>query len=74
MIVVVGPPGETIDAADLVAFETNGQQGVNYARGTWHMPLIAFETGQRFLIIDRAVDKPNCDEYVLDEAVRLTAA
>ena len=74
MIVVVGPAGETIDNEDLVAFETNFHQGVNYRRGTWHMPLIAFETGQRFLIIDRAGDEPNCDEHVLDEPVLLTSA
>ena len=74
MIVVVGPAGETIDIEDLVAFETNHYQGVNYGRGTWHMPLIAFETGQRFLVIDRAGDEPNCDERVLDEPVLLTGA
>jgi len=74
MIVVVGPAGETIDDDDLVAFETNHHQGVNYARGTWHMPLIAFESGQRYLIIDRAGDEPNCDEHVLDEPVLLTSA
>ena len=73
MIVVVGPAGETIDNEDLVAFETNRYQGVNYRRGTWHMPLIAFEAGQRFLIIDRGDDARNCDEHVLDEPVLLTS-
>lgn len=72
MIVVVGPSGETIADDDLVAFETNGYQGINYARGTWHMPLIALQTGQRFLIIDRADDGPNCDEHVLNEPVLLS--
>ena len=45
MIVVVAPPMESVDAGDLRAFETNGLQGFNYRRGTWHMPLIAFEQG-----------------------------
>ncbi len=74
MIVVVARPSEAVAAEDLVAFETNGRQGVNYRRGTWHMPLIAFETGQRFLIVDRAGDAANCDEHALDEPVMLVEA
>lgn len=71
MIVVVAPPSESVEASELVAFETNGQQGVNYRPGTWHMPLIAFDSGQRFLIVDRAGEVPNCDEHMLDEPVML---
>jgi ureidoglycolate lyase len=71
MVVVVAPAGETVSAADLHAFVTNGRQGINYHRGTWHMPLIAFEEGQQFLIIDRAPDQPNCEHRSLDEAVKL---
>ena len=73
MVVVVGPRGESIDAADLRAFVTNGKQGFNYHRGTWHMPLIAFEPGQEFLIVDRAGTEPNCEEYALDDVVMLEA-
>jgi len=71
MMVVVAPAEESVEAADLRAFVTNGRQGINYHRGTWHMPLIAFDAGQDFLIIDRAADVPNCDQHTLDEAVVL---
>ena len=74
MIVVVAEPSEGVEADDLIAFETNGKQGINYRPGTWHMPLIAFESGQRFLIIDRAGDVANCDEHALDEPVMLGEA
>ncbi|MDJ0940162.1 MAG: ureidoglycolate lyase [Woeseiaceae bacterium] len=74
MLVVVAPPGEAVAAADLEAFESNGRQGINYRVGTWHMPLIALEPGQRFLVIDRAPDRPNCDVHELDEPVTLVEA
>jgi len=71
MIVVVAAPEESVEASELRAFVTDGRQGINYHRGTWHMPLIAFEAGQEFLIIDRAADAPNCDQHSLDETVVL---
>ena len=62
---------ESVEPSDLQAFVTNGRQGVNYRRGTWHMPLIALEAGQEFLVIDRAGGRPNCDEHVLDASMLL---
>jgi ureidoglycolate lyase len=73
MIVVVAPPGEAVVPEELRAFVSNGRQGINYRRGTWHMPLIAFEAGHEFIVIDRAADQPNCEEQVLDEPVLLEA-
>ena len=71
MMVVVAPAGENVAAEDLRAFVSNGRQGINYHRGTWHMPLIAFDPGQEFLIIDRVGDSPNCDLHYLDEPITL---
>jgi len=71
MLVVVAPAGDAVQASDLRAFVSDGRQGINYHRGTWHMPLIAFTAGQEFLIIDRVGDMPNCDVCSLDEPVML---
>ena len=73
MIIVVAPPGEGVDPADLRAFVSNGQQGIQYHRGVWHMPLIAFEAGQRFLVVDADDDEHNCDELALRPTVMLEA-
>ncbi|HLT89474.1 MAG TPA: ureidoglycolate lyase [Woeseiaceae bacterium] len=72
-VVVVAPPGEAVEIESLRAFVTNGRQGVNYHRGTWHMPLIALEAGQEFLVIDRAGEGANCDQLILGEQITLLA-
>ncbi len=74
MVIVVAPPGEAVNADELRAFVTNGRQGINYHRGTWHMPLIAFETGQEFLVVDRRGPGSNCEEHELAEVVILERA
>lgn len=73
MVIVVAPPGESVDVEDLRAFVTNGRQGINYHRGTWHMPLIAFDAGQDFLIVDRGGSEANCEMHSLDRNVTLEA-
>jgi ureidoglycolate lyase len=65
-LVVVAPPGRTPDASDVRAFATRGQQGINYARGVWHHPLIAFGRPADFLVIDRGGEEENCDEVQFD--------
>jgi ureidoglycolate lyase len=69
--VVVAPFGESVDAADLRAFTTNGRQGINYHRGVWHMPLIATEAGQEFLIVDRAPSIDNVQVLALGQPITL---
>jgi len=72
-IVVVAPAGESAEAGDLRAFVTNGHQGINYLRGVWHMPLIALEAGQEFLVVDRTGGGGNLQQVVLSEQVTLLA-
>ena len=61
-----GQPGEPN------AFLSNGRQGVNYARGTWHHPLLSLDRVSDFLVVDRAGAGENCDvaplpaRYVID--------
>lgn len=61
-LVVVAPAGEGVIPADVRVFRGMAQQGVNYARGIWHHPLLALEAVSDFLVIDRAGPDNNCEE------------
>lgn len=71
-IVVVAPPGEHINPADVRAFITDGRQGVNYRAGTWHAIQSVLEREGEFLVVDRGGDGNNCDEFPLAITVTLT--
>ncbi|NGM86230.1 ureidoglycolate lyase [Parapusillimonas sp. SGNA-6] len=66
-LAVVAPAGDAPTAADLRAFLCQADQGVNYARGVWHHPLLALEQTSDFLVIDRSGPGDNCDVITLDE-------
>jgi ureidoglycolate lyase len=70
-VVVVAPPGESVEPQDLQAFVTNGAQGINYHRGTWHMPLIALNGSQEFLVVDRAPGEGNCEQHYFEQKLLL---
>lgn len=55
-----GMPGEP------VGFLAQGNQGVNYAKGIWHHPLIALEGESDFLVVDRGGDGDNLQEHFFD--------
>lgn len=65
-LVVVAPRG-TLDAGQLRAFVTRGWQGVNYAKGVWHHPLLALGDRSDFIVIDRGGAGANCEEVQLSE-------
>lgn len=46
-----------------LAFLTNGQQGINLHRGTWHGVLTPLHAPGRFAVVDRIGDTPNLEEY-----------
>ncbi len=65
--VVVAPAGENFDVAQLQAFKTNGQQGINYHRGVWHGPLCTPFAAMDLICVDRDGGGNNCEELLLEE-------
>lgn len=65
-LVVVAPAGEPPKVEDLKVFLARGDQGVNYATGVWHHPLLALDGVCDFIVIDRSGPGHNCDEVQLD--------
>lgn len=60
-LVVVAPAGE-LDAQAVRAFVTSGWQGVNFAKGVWHHPLIACGEVSDFVVVDRGGGGINLSE------------
>ena len=52
-LVVVAPAAEALQLDRIRCFLAGSGQGVNYAPGTWHHPLIALERESDFLVVDR---------------------
>ena len=70
-LVVVAPAGE-MDESKIRAFVTSGWQGVNYAKGVWHHPLLALGEVSDFIVVDRGGDGHNLNEQNLRESQWLT--
>ena len=65
-LVVVAAAGEIVGPDDLHAFITDGRQGINLARGTWHHPVIALDRETDFIVVDRGGPGDNLVEYHFD--------
>lgn len=63
-----GTPGSPL------AFVTNGEQGINLYRGTWHGVLTPLAAPGRFAVLDRIGDGPNLQEHPLDQPVTVLAS
>ena len=70
-LIVVAQPTNTPRADDLRAFLSNGKQGVNYARNTWHHFVLALDAVTDFLVVDRGGPGENCEEITLADKVSL---
>ena len=58
LVIVAAPP----EAAPK-AFLTNGAQGINLHRGTWHGVLTPLSAPGRFAVVDRIGPGPNLEEH-----------
>jgi ureidoglycolate lyase len=63
LVVVCDDPHQP---ASYRAFLASGRQGVNYARNTWHHPLLVCDADSRFIVADRAGPGANLEEVFLD--------
>ena len=73
-LVVVAPAGAPPQVEDLAVFLARSDQGVNYATGVWHHPLLALDGVSDFLVVDRSGPGHNCDEVLLETHGLIAAA
>lgn len=62
---VNGEPGEPL------AFLTNGQQGVNYHRNTWHGVLTPLAGSGLFAVVDRIGEGCNLQEHTFEQPYQI---
>lgn len=62
-LVIVAPGPD----ADPLAFLTDGSQGINLHRGTWHGVLTPLSAPGRFAVVDRIGGTPNLEEHRYSE-------
>ena len=53
------------DPGSYRAFCASGREGVNYARNTWHHPLLVLDPESRFFVVDRGGPGANLNEHWL---------
>ena len=70
-LIIVAPKNNQPDPNLIEAFITDGTQGVNYFKNTWHHPIITIENEDDFLVIDRDGEGKNCDEYFFSENIQI---
>ena len=67
---VVAPPGD-FDENAVRAFYVAADQGISFAAGTWHAPLLPLTADADYLVVDRRGAGNNCDEVTLTQPIVL---
>jgi ureidoglycolate lyase len=65
-LVVVADAVEKPGPEHLHAFLARGDQGVQYAKGVWHHPLLILAETQNFLVVDRKKSGENSDANLVE--------
>lgn len=73
-LVVVAPKGPPPASDALKVFLARADQGVNYAPGVWHHPLIGLYETSDYLIVDRRGPGNNCIAQALPPLIHITQA
>ncbi len=71
-VVVVAGAGDTVQASQLKAFKTNGEQGINYHTGIWHGLLLTPFDAMSFICVDRDGSGENCEQHHFSEQDQYT--
>ena len=68
-LVVVAPAAEQLDFKLIQGFFTNGEQGVNFHKGTWHHYQLSLDEISDYLVIDRSGPGNNRVEQRLENTL-----
>jgi ureidoglycolate lyase len=72
-LVLVGNPGSNLSAGDLTLFITNGHQGINFHKNTWHHFQIVTDSQRDFIVVDRGGPGNNLEEIAVNDEVVILA-
>lgn len=61
-VTIVLAQSQSLLAKNIKTFISDGRQGINLSKGTWHHPFFALDGGL-FLVIDRLGEGNNCQEH-----------
>ena len=68
-LILVAPAAKKLDLEKMELFISNGLQGVNYHKNTWHHYLMPLAETGNFIVVDRKGYGDNCVETELDTVV-----